>query len=420
MSSIGSLHWLAENGSNSSMLTFGERRELPGTILLRNISWLTILLYSFVFIIGSIGNALLVGTVICYRSLHNVTNFFIANLAASDFIMCIFCIPWTLAHSLMDDWIFGESMCRFVPMVQAISVYVSVMSHVVIAIDRYFAIMHPLRARLTLTACSVIIAVSWLIACCLASPIAAYTHQFDLRSFGLGIVCFELWPTPSRRTTYGISLLLIQYITPLIIVTVIYTRMSLNLNRRVAPGVITDEQEYVETRRKQRTNRLLVAVIASFALSWLPFNVVMVVTDINVNLIDSTYFNVTFLFCHILAMSSTCYNPFIYAWLHSKFHGKVKNILPCWRRSHGKNDVVILNIHCNHDKNSDSSERKLATISSQEVATFHSQNGHNLPHSSEFTTTTPSRNESSQLNAENSAECKYIPVYHFEEGESRI
>ncbi|XP_070539571.1 prolactin-releasing peptide receptor-like [Ptychodera flava] len=360
-----------ENSSDYDYYFLG-RNELPGMVFLRDIAWLFILLYSLVFIVGSIGNALLVGTVIRYKSLQNVTNFFIANLAASDFVMCIFCIPWSLAQSLMDDWIFGETMCRFIPMVQAVSVYVSVLSHMVIAIDRYFAIMHPLKTRLTLTSCFCVLAVTWIFGFCLASPIGVYTHQFDLRSFGFGIACFEFWPSPSRRLIYSISLLLIQYVIPLVVVTSSYRRMSLNLNRRVAPGVITDEQEYRETRRKQKTNRLLVAVVASFALSWLPFNVFMVLNDTNINLIDKRYFNVMFTLCHLIAMTSTCYNPFIYAWLHPNFREKFKSKMQCCSRRKKSGNAAKIRANFIRENNAVSTDRKSAAVSSEDVETFQS------------------------------------------------
>ncbi|XP_002740053.1 prolactin-releasing peptide receptor-like [Saccoglossus kowalevskii] len=339
------------------------RKELPGTVLFRNISWLLILLYAVVFVIGSVGNLLLVCTVMCCSGLRNVTNFFIANLAASDFFMCIFCIPWTLAHSLMKTWVFGESMCRFVPLVQASSVYVSVISHVVIAIDRYIAVIYPLKPRLTRYSGTAVIVASWIIACCLASPVAVYTHLFDLRDFDLGIACFELWPNRERRIAYSITLILVQYIVPLIIVSVCYAKMSINLNRRVAPGVVTDEQMYRDTRRKQRTNRLLLAVVASFAFSWFPFNVFMVLTDTDIDAINHVYANIVFAFCHIIALSSTCYNPFIYAWLHPNFRKKLKSMLSCWRWRHTGNDNQTGRANRGYRTHNHSLEPKMAVIS---------------------------------------------------------
>jgi len=45
-----------------------------------------------------------------------------------------------------------QVLCHVVPMIMAVSVYVSTLTSMAIAVDRYFAIVHPLRARLALHA----------------------------------------------------------------------------------------------------------------------------------------------------------------------------------------------------------------------------------------------------------------------------
>ncbi len=46
------------------------------------------------------------------------TNVFIVNLAASDVLMCLFAVPLTPIHAFMDDWIFGEILCKLFPTTQ--------------------------------------------------------------------------------------------------------------------------------------------------------------------------------------------------------------------------------------------------------------------------------------------------------------
>jgi len=46
----------------------------------------------------------------------------------------------------------AQVLCHVVPMIMAVSVYVSTLTSMAIAVDRYFAIVHPLRARLALHA----------------------------------------------------------------------------------------------------------------------------------------------------------------------------------------------------------------------------------------------------------------------------
>ena len=58
------------------------------------------LAYSIVFLVGLVGNALVV--VVVYRNIrmHNVTNYFIVNLAIADVLVCVLCLPITLLTNL--------------------------------------------------------------------------------------------------------------------------------------------------------------------------------------------------------------------------------------------------------------------------------------------------------------------------------
>ncbi|XP_077992103.1 prolactin-releasing peptide receptor-like [Glandiceps talaboti] len=307
---------------------------LAGKALVRKLAWLLAILYAVVFVIGTVGNALIVVTVACHKSMQNVTNYFIANLAASDLLMCIFCIPWTLANSLMDDWIFGDAMCRLMPTMQAVSVFVSITSHVVIACDRYSVIMYPLSPRLPRYICVLIIFLSWTLAVALTSPIAYYTRRYDLRLLGYHIVCFEMWPLRQAQYTYTYVLILLVYVIPLIVVIVVYGRISYLLTVRAVPGVFTEEQARRDLKKKQKTNRLLIAVVVTFAVCWFPLYSVQMVSDINPKVFGSQWYDLIYIMCHWFATSSTVYNPFVYAWLHEKYRHRLKTIFTanCLRR----------------------------------------------------------------------------------------
>ncbi|CAG0920764.1 unnamed protein product [Notodromas monacha] len=52
------------------------------------------------------------------------------------------------------------------------------------------------------------------------------------------------------------------------------------------------------------------------------------------------FFQMTFSLSHMLAMSSTCYNPILYAWLNETFRKEFKEVLPCWRSYEDDNGRV--------------------------------------------------------------------------------
>ena len=56
--------------------------------------------YSIVFLLGILGNSLVVSVVYRNPRMHSVTNYFIVNLAIADILVCVFCLPITLLSNL--------------------------------------------------------------------------------------------------------------------------------------------------------------------------------------------------------------------------------------------------------------------------------------------------------------------------------
>lgn len=107
-------------------------------------------MYISIFVIAVFGNAIVCVIVHTLPRMRTVTNYFIANLAVGDILMALFCIPPSFISMLiLGYWPFGEHFCKFVNFSQAVSVLVSAYTLVAISVDRYIALMWPLRPRLT-------------------------------------------------------------------------------------------------------------------------------------------------------------------------------------------------------------------------------------------------------------------------------
>ena len=91
----------------------------------------------------------------------------------------------------------------------------------------------------------------------------------------------------------------------------------------------TRSREHAELRRKQRTNRMLVAMVTIFVCCWLPLNIVHLVSDYRYEFAHWSYFLLVFFIAHAIAMSSTTYNPFLYAWMNENFRDEFRRVVPC-------------------------------------------------------------------------------------------
>ena len=74
---------------------------------------------------------------------------------------------------------------------------------------------------------------------------------------------------------------------------------------------------------------MLVIVVILFAVCWLPLNTYHLVVDFSPLVGSSRHSSTVFFVCHWLAMSSVCYNPFIYCWLNDHFRAGARAWLWC-------------------------------------------------------------------------------------------
>jgi len=111
---------------------------------------LVYMLYIPIFIFALIGNGTVCYIVQSTPRMRTVTNYFIASLALGDILMSFFCVPSSfISLFILNYWPFGVVLCHFVNYSQAVSVLVTAYTLVAISIDRYIAIMWPLRPRIT-------------------------------------------------------------------------------------------------------------------------------------------------------------------------------------------------------------------------------------------------------------------------------
>nr|XP_006816598.1 PREDICTED: neuropeptides B/W receptor type 1-like [Saccoglossus kowalevskii] len=84
--------------------------------------WLpTALVYGITFVVGLIGNVLVIFSIQRCRRLQNVTNTFIASLAAADLIIVVIVIPVQMATYFQPRWELGELMCKLLPYLTLLS-----------------------------------------------------------------------------------------------------------------------------------------------------------------------------------------------------------------------------------------------------------------------------------------------------------
>ncbi|CAF0767974.1 unnamed protein product [Rotaria sordida] len=194
-------------------------------------SFILFFAYAIIFLIGLIANIFVIIVIIKFRRMRTLTNRFLLNLAISDLLATLICIPPNAYHHYDKRWIFGEFLCRFVPFIQGTSVAVSIFTLMAVSVDRFIAIHKPMHSKLlcTSTRIFVIIGIIWIASFLLMIPLIVHHRIISLFDTTV-TTCAEEWhQNMNARLVYDFILLVVLFIVPLTLMTYCYIRISFSL-----------------------------------------------------------------------------------------------------------------------------------------------------------------------------------------------
>ena len=215
------------------------------------------LLYGFIAIAAVIGNVVVLAAITHSRGMHTVTNFFIANLSAADALIGVFSIPFQFQAALLQRWDLPKVLCKVAPFVKELSVSVSVLALVVISVDRYIAVLHPLRQRVSRHAAAAVMLGVWLI-----GVVAGLPSAVVFRVVSVPLVhgddegprkpfCMASFPRVGGIDTgaaYRLLLAMLQYFVPLVVICFTYVRIMKHVWLSNRTSLTKNENTHHQTR----------------------------------------------------------------------------------------------------------------------------------------------------------------------------
>ncbi|XP_072916261.1 substance-P receptor-like [Hemitrygon akajei] len=281
------------------------------------------LAYSAIVLVAVCGNIVVMWIILAHKRMRTVTNYLLVNLAFAETSMAAFNTVINFVYSIENDWYFGAGYCRFQNFFPITAMFASIYSMTAIAIDRYMAIIHPLKQRLSATATKVVIGIIWVMALSLAFPQCYYSKTEELPG---RVVCYVEWPNDeeskkegmSHETTYHICVIALVYFMPLIVMGFTYTVVGRTLWASEIPGDSSDRyREQLNSKRK--VVKMMIVVVTTFAVCWFPFHIYFLLSLFHSDIYLEKYIQQVYLAIFWLAMSSTMYNPIIYCCLNERF-----------------------------------------------------------------------------------------------------
>ncbi|XP_063074194.1 melanopsin-A-like [Engraulis encrasicolus] len=284
-------------------------------------------------ITGMVGNFLVMFAFCKSKVLRTPSNMFIINLAITDFLMCITQTPTFFVNSMHKRWIFGEKACELYAFCGALFGICSMITLMVIAVDRYFVITRPLASigKMSRKRALGFMAVSWFYSMIWSLPPffgwSAYVPEGLMTSCSWDYTTF----TPSVRA-YTMLLFTFVFFIPLFVIIYCYYCIfhAIRTTNR-AVGKISGESTKDSVRRFNRLQndwkmaKVALIVILLYVISWSPYSCVALMafaghTDKLTPYIHSVP--------AVIAKASAIHNPIIYAITHPKYRSAIAKYIP--------------------------------------------------------------------------------------------
>ncbi|XP_036745850.1 kiSS-1 receptor isoform X6 [Manis pentadactyla] len=198
-------------------------------------AWLVPLFFAALMLLGLAGNSLVIFVVCRHKQMRTVTNFYIANLAATDVTFLLCCVPFTALLYPLPAWVLGDFMCKFVNYIQQVSVQATCATLTAMSVDRWYVTVFPLRAlhrRTPRLALAVSLSI-WVGSAAVSAPVLVL-HRL---TSGPRTYCSEAFPSRALERAFALYNLLALYLLPLVATCVCYGAMLRHLGRAaVRPG----------------------------------------------------------------------------------------------------------------------------------------------------------------------------------------
>ena len=238
--------------------------------------------YLFTVLVSFFGNILIIIIVYKNRDLQKTINYFIVNMAVSNllFALVLFPVKITQLSTGSIQWhvsgILGSIFCKLYTFARSVSVSVSAQSLVWIAIDRFVAVVFPVKLGLISGNIRTKAIIStWIFAGVFYSPLLVTS---GLAESGNNTSCILI----SKKSTffnkrsfeaYNWLHMTIRFFAPLFLITILYTAIAITLKRRknaladTLPNV--PEQRYLKKRRQ--ATQMAIVILVLFYICVIPY-----------------------------------------------------------------------------------------------------------------------------------------------------
>lgn len=281
-------------------------------------SWYLPTFFTLVFLLGLVGNILVVLVLFKYKRLKSMTDVYLLNLAFSD-LLFVFALPFW-SYSVANEWVFGNGLCKFISWAYEVGFYSGINFIMLMSIDRYLAVVHVVFALKARTVNYGILAsfAVWLVAILASVPrlifgaaLKEYNHT----------TCKSQYPANGMRWKLlnALEINIFGLLIPFMVMLFCYTRIVMTLL-------------HCRNEKKKKAVKMIFVVMIMFVLFWTPYNVALFLgcledEGIITGCLTSQLLDYASQVTQTLALFHCCLNPIIYFFMGQKFKKYIKLLL---------------------------------------------------------------------------------------------
>ena len=299
------------------------------------------LLFCSVTVVGVAGNTLVIYVVFFKKVAHTATNLLLLNLAIADLSFVVICPPFTAYRYALVSWRLGGIACKLMHYLLNVTVYVTIYTLVAIAVVRYMTIVYSYQTKHMRTKRNIIfvcVGIWALFSICNLPIVFLYDVIEDSEN---NWVDCEKTSEAIGKPLY-VTFFVFAYLLPLFVIGLLSIGMVCHIRHKRQAHHSTNVTICASYKRKRHVTRLVIAVVAIFAILWLPIHVhLLLLYSGHLNDVSSEYESVS-VFWNVLAYINSCIDPLIYTIASQEFRNSFRCVLCCWS-SPGKLNKLTTN-----------------------------------------------------------------------------
>ncbi|XP_052463192.1 trace amine-associated receptor 13c-like [Carassius gibelio] len=265
-------------------------------------------------------NLLVIISISHFKKLHTPTNLIILSLAVADMLVGLIVMPIEANRLIETCWFFGDTFCRLFLTMMGLLFSASLSNLVLVAVDRFVAVCHPLLypQKITTTKTLIIVIICWF---CSSVYNIAIVMSLSNKKYACYGEC-----TIMITSDWTVLNLFLSFLIPCTIIITLYLRIFYVAHQqvKVINSLVKSGKHVNEGSVKRKSERkaalTLGIIVTVYLVCWIPF-VILSLTEKTGMASTTAYVLLWFLYIN------SGLNPLIYAFFYPWFKMSVKHIL---------------------------------------------------------------------------------------------